>query len=152
MQINMHGMKGFAQKTIVMLTGAVILYMPAAPAFAFRPERHDEGLLIIRDQSRGQSLFDDDREGRGMLPPMSQDRARRAMQQGEILPLSNIRRRIRDQFGGKIIGVDLAQSGEDSLRPAPWVYDIRVLSPEGRVFSVLMDASDGRVLGVRGQR
>jgi uncharacterized membrane protein YkoI len=84
-----------------------------------------------------------------MLPPAGQDRAREAVQQGEILPLSDIRRRVRDQFGGKIVAVDLAEGQEDD---APWIYDIRVLSPEGRVLSVQMDASDGQVLEVRGQR
>jgi hypothetical protein len=83
---------------------------------------------------------------------MAHDRARRAMQQGEILPLSNIRHRVHERFGGKIIGVELQEGGERPSSGPPWVYDLRVLSPEGRVLSVLMDASDGRVLDVRGQR
>lgn len=148
----MRSMKGRVIKIITALAGVAILYMPAAPAYAFQHRIHNEGPMIFPGQSHGPSPFDDEGVGRALLPPMGQDRARQAMQQGEILPLSDIRRQVRDQFGGKIVGVDLVQGDEDALHSPPWVYDIKVLSPEGRVLFVHMDASNGRVLGVKGQR
>ena len=124
----------------------------AAPVYAFQL-RHVEPPMIFPAEPRYPARPTEDNLRHGLMPPpMGQDRAREAMQQGEILPLSNIRRRVRDQFGGKIVGVDLGQASVDGFSPGPWIYDIRVLSPEGRVLSIEMDASDGRVLGVRGQR
>jgi hypothetical protein len=142
-------MTGTAKQILMLLAGVALFCAPAGPVSAFDLKKHDEKPIVFPGRSHRTAFPGDATGPRGMLPPAGQDRAREAVQQGEILPLSDIRRRVRDQFGGKIVAVDLAEGQEDD---APWIYDIRVLSPEGRVLSVQMDASDGQVLEVRGQR
>lgn len=146
-------MKGIIVYYLLTLAGAGLLILPAVSVHAFEFKRHNNKAVMFHDNF-GQPAFsgDDPGAGRGVFPAMGQDRARRAVEQGEILPLSSIRRRVHEQFGGKIVGVDLAPSVEGAGQSAPWIYDIRVLSPEGRVLSVQMDASDGHVIDVRGQR
>ena len=72
------------------------------------------------------------------------------MQKGQIRSLSEIRNRARKQFGARVVGVEL-QEGVGAGR-VPWVYDLRMLTPEGRVLDVRMDAESGKVISVKGQR
>lgn len=70
----------------------------------------------------------------------SHDRARRATAAGEILPIAAIYERARLAGLGRILEAELDRSH------GRWVYEIKVLSPEGRLFELKLDAATGRVL------
>lgn len=74
------------------------------------------------------------------------ERARRAVQAGQVLPLRAILDNAARDFPGDVIETEL----ED--HHGTLVYEIKVISPEGRVMKVYYDARDGSVLKVKGKR
>lgn len=72
------------------------------------------------------------------------DRARQALEAGEILPLSHVLERIEQSHPGQVIDVEL-ERGHD----ARWVYKVKVLQRGGALIRLKVDARDGRVLGSR---
>jgi uncharacterized membrane protein YkoI len=77
-----------------------------------------------------------------------QDRARSAVQQGQIKSLDVILSSVRQQVPGRVVGVNL-RGGNGSQRP--YVYDVRVLSPQGNIKAVEVDARTAQILSVRGK-
>ena len=77
-----------------------------------------------------------------------QDRARSAVEQGEIKSLDAILSSVRQQVPGRVVGVNL-RGGAGGQRP--YVYDVRVLSPQGNVQAVEVDARTAKILSVRGK-
>lgn len=96
------------------------------------------------------SLLPQDEDGRSVIQQfMPHDRARRAVEAGEIRPLGDIRRAVQRQFDGRIVGIEL----HENRRGGPsYIYDVRVLTRRGDVLSVAMDAHTGQVIDVRGGR
>jgi uncharacterized membrane protein YkoI len=76
-----------------------------------------------------------------------QDRARSAVQEGQIKSLDVILSSVRQQVPGRVVGVNL-RGGNGSQRP--YVYDVRVLSPQGNIKAVEVDARTAQILSVRG--
>jgi hypothetical protein len=76
-----------------------------------------------------------------------QDRARSAVEKGQIKSLDVILSSVRQQVPGRVVGVNL-RGGNGGLRP--YVYDVRVLSPQGNVKAVEVDARTAQILSVRG--
>lgn len=105
-----------------------------------------------RSEERGPSVLYPENEGdrRALQQLMRHDRARRAVEQGTIRPLEEIRDRVQSQFNGRIVGLELYENPNRGV--AGWVYDVRVLTREGNVMAVEMDARTGRVMSVRGKR
>jgi uncharacterized membrane protein YkoI len=75
-----------------------------------------------------------------------QDRARRALEAGEILPLRAILQRVERDNPGQVIEVELER--EEGL----WVYEIRLLAAGGAIIELEVDARDGTVLRRKGGR
>ena len=77
------------------------------------------------------------------------ERAREAVQQGEILPLERILERVRGEFDGEMLEVELEE--EDH---APFdgrlVYEIKMLAADGAVTELYYDARTGELLKARG--
>ena len=73
------------------------------------------------------------------------DRARRALEKGEILPLERVMARLRDTVPGEISGVELEQEG------GRWIYEFKIISPSGRMREVRVDAKTGSVIGKDGE-
>jgi len=96
-----------------MIRLALILSLIAAPALADRP--------------------DDARD---------HDRARRALEAGEILPLAEILAVAEATRPGRVIEVELER---DDGR---WIYELELVSPEGRLYEMEIDAATGTVLEV----
>lgn len=71
------------------------------------------------------------------------DRARQALRAGEVLPLPKILQRVEVEFPGEVIEVELER------HRGRWVYEIKTLRGDGALLKLLVDASDGRILGVR---
>lgn len=74
------------------------------------------------------------------------DRARRALEAGEVMPLRSIIERVEREQTGQIIEIELEQ---DDGR---WQYELKLLRNDGNMLRVKVDARDGRVLSVRGRR
>jgi uncharacterized membrane protein YkoI len=75
-----------------------------------------------------------------MLPaaPQAGERERNAMreavQRGEIRPLAEILAAIRDKLPGEVVGVEIERKRER------WLYELRVVDRQGRLFEVHVDA------------
>lgn len=67
------------------------------------------------------------------------DRARHAVERGEILPLDKVMAAVRDSVGGDIVGVELEH--DDT-----WIYEFKVLQADGRIVEVRVDAASARIL------
>ncbi|MGE0666422.1 MAG: PepSY domain-containing protein [Sphingomonadales bacterium] len=75
-----------------------------------------------------------------------QDDARDAYQRGEIMSLEDIRRNVQRDFNGQIIRTKLRSENAD------YVYNFRLLSPDGNMMSIDVDAKTSRVIDVKGKR
>ncbi|MCB1676203.1 MAG: PepSY domain-containing protein [Halioglobus sp.] len=73
------------------------------------------------------------------------DRARRALEAGEILSLRTIIARVEDDYAGQIIEVELER--EDGR----WIYEIELLRSGGALVKLELDAGDGSLLDIRGR-
>lgn len=73
------------------------------------------------------------------------DRARRALEAGEILPLRTVLERVERDYPGQIMEVELEQKGDR------WVYEIKVLRTGGALIKLKIDGRDGRLLSGAGQ-
>ncbi|MDR3438651.1 PepSY domain-containing protein [Telmatospirillum sp.] len=71
------------------------------------------------------------------------DVARRALEAGQILPLRDILTRVGTAFPGQMIDTDLETEG------GRLVYEIKVLTSDGRVLKLLYDARTGEMLKAR---
>nr|WP_120796518.1 PepSY domain-containing protein [Thiocapsa rosea] len=74
------------------------------------------------------------------------DRARQALQQGEVRSIAEILKRVEAQVPGEVIEVELERkrrSGETR-----WVYEIKLIAPDGRLLEVLVDAPTAEILVV----
>lgn len=75
-----------------------------------------------------------------------QDRARGAVEAGEVRPLGDILAGVRGKYPGRVLDADLREQGRGN-----WQYDIKILQSDGRVLRVAVDAKTGRVLSVEGE-
>jgi uncharacterized membrane protein YkoI len=73
------------------------------------------------------------------------DRARRALEAGEIMPLSQILDRVERDYPGRVVEIELDR---DDGR---WIYEIKMLRDGGRLLKLKVDARDARVLRVKGR-
>ena len=74
------------------------------------------------------------------------DRARGAVQSGEVRPLGDILAGVRGRYPGRVLDANLRQQGRGQ-----WRYDIKILQSDGRVVNLTVDARTGRVLRAKGQ-
>lgn len=68
------------------------------------------------------------------------ERARAALERGEVLPLAEILERVKGQLAGEVIATEFDR--EDGR----WVYELKLIDPGGRVVELEVDAADGRIL------
>lgn len=83
-----------------------------------------------------------------MLPPAYSDEsdhelARQALQQGKVLPLRTVLDQVERQYQGQVLKVEFKH---DDGR---FIYEMRLLHPNGQLSKLKVDAVDGRVLSVR---
>ena len=77
-----------------------------------------------------------------LADPEDHDRARRALEAGEILPLADILSAAGATRTGRVIELEL---GRDDGR---WVYELKLVSQEGHLYEMEIDAASGAVLDV----
>ena len=73
------------------------------------------------------------------------DRARRARERGEVLPLERILAVVRARIPGEVVRVELER--EDGM----WIYEVRVLDAAGRRVEVHVDAARAVILKIKGK-
>ena len=70
-------------------------------------------------------------------------RAREALERGEVLPLGEILAIVEEQVDGRVIEVEFEQEA------GQYVYEFELLTPDGRLLEARADAVTGRILSVQ---
>jgi uncharacterized membrane protein YkoI len=68
------------------------------------------------------------------------EEARRALERGEVLPLTRILEIAEAETQGRVIEVDFER--DDGV----WLYELELLTPDGRLMELEIDGASGRVL------
>jgi len=74
------------------------------------------------------------------------DRARQALEAGEVLPLRTILQRVERDYPGQIMEVELEHTD------GRWLYEIKVLRTGGALVKLKIDARDGRLIGAKSRQ
>jgi uncharacterized membrane protein YkoI len=74
------------------------------------------------------------------------ERARQALQTGQVLPLGTVLERLSQSHPGQVLEVELENEGRR------WVYDIKLLRNNGQLVKMEMDARTLEVLRSRTKR
>lgn len=75
-----------------------------------------------------------------VLADKDHDRARAALERGELLPLATLLERLAPVIDGDIIELELEREKRR------WVYEISYIDARGRLIELEVDAADGTVL------
>ena len=78
--------------------------------------------------------------GSGLAEDDDHELARRALEEGRVLPLAEILAKMKPDVPGKVIEVVL------EVDDGTLVYDLKVLSPKGRLQEMKVDAATGKIL------
>ena len=71
------------------------------------------------------------------------DRARQAVEAGDVLPLRTILERVEREYPGRVMEVELdREQGE-------WVYEVKLLRKGGALMKLKINARDGTILGFK---
>lgn len=73
------------------------------------------------------------------------DRARQALEAGEILPLKTVLERVGREVPGQVMEVELERKHDR------WIYEIKLLRPGGSLVKLLVNASDATIIDYRGR-
>jgi len=76
--------------------------------------------------------------------PGDHDRARQALEAGEILPLKTVLEIVNRDTPGQVMEVELERKNER------WMYEIKLLRPGGSLVKLQVNASDGTIIARRG--
>ena len=79
------------------------------------------------------------------------DRARQALEAGEVLPLQTILVRLEREQPGQVLDVELERNHEHSQGSPPdrWVYKIKLLRSGGALVKLKVNARDGTIISKR---
>ena len=73
------------------------------------------------------------------------ERARRALEAGEVMPLRAVLEQVERDYPGEVVEVELER--EDG----GWVYEIKLLRKGGDLLELELDARDGSLQRIRGR-
>ena len=71
------------------------------------------------------------------------DRARQAVEAGDVLPLRTILERVEREYPGQVMEVELDRE------QGVWLYEVKVLREGGALVKLKIDARNGTVLGIK---
>lgn len=85
------------------------------------------------------------------------ERARLALESGEVQPLRAILENIEREYPGQVMEIELeresenkrASTYEENRNNAEWIYKIRLLRKGGLLIKLKVRARDGRILGIK---
>lgn len=69
--------------------------------------------------------------------------ARKALSEGRIRPLTDIMDELKAQFPGQIVGVEL-----EVKKTGAFVYEFKILTPQGKLKEVNVDAATAKILTI----
>jgi len=100
------------------------------------------GLSLALAPARG--VADDDRNcaGAAVEGEHDHDRARRALECGEVMPLAEVLAAVRPHIKGEIVETEFEK--DDGV----WVYELKYIDARGRLVEIYVDARTGRILKV----
>ena len=78
--------------------------------------------------------------GAGASDKGDHERARQAVQSGQVMPLSKVLSNIERDHPGQVLEVELES------RDRQWQYEIKLLKPDGRLSKLKIDARTGALL------
>ncbi len=78
-----------------------------------------------------------------------QERALKALRAGEVLPLRTMLDEVESRYSGDILEVELDDDKEDGRRI--WTYKIKLISPDGNVIKLRIDAKTKEILAIKGR-
>jgi len=70
------------------------------------------------------------------------DRARRAVERGEALPIAQLLERLRPRMPGELVGVEFTREH------GRWVYEFRIIDDGGYLLEMHVDAQTGRIMSL----
>jgi len=70
------------------------------------------------------------------------DRARAALERGEVRPIGEILASAGARVPGEVVEVELEREH------GQWVYELKIIAPDGRMLEVLMDAATAIVIQI----
>jgi len=86
----------------------------------------------------------------GTLPAIADDDderdheiARKALSEGRIRPLTDIMDELKAQLPGQIVGVEL-----EVKKTGAFVYEFKILTPQGKLKEVNVDAATAKILTI----
>ena len=71
------------------------------------------------------------------------DRARAAVEAGEILPLPALLEQVQRTHPGQVLELELETQG------GRWIYEMKLLQPDGRLLKLVVDARTAQVLKLK---
>ncbi len=72
------------------------------------------------------------------------ERARDALDRGEVRPIAEILARVAAHVQGEVIKVEFEHEGHHET--STWIYELKVIDRRGRLLEVTVDAATGRIL------
>ncbi|MCK5425824.1 MAG: hypothetical protein KAI89_10645 [Emcibacter sp.] len=78
-----------------------------------------------------------------------QNTARDALRSGRIVSLGVIRQRVRQSFPGKIVDVRLQEPRSNNRN---FIYKVKVLRKDGKLLELKINAANGSIVGVKGNK
>ena len=81
----------------------------------------------------------------GVASEPDHERARQALERGEVLPLRAILDKVARDFPGDVVEVELERERET------WIYEIELIGADGRLVKLEIDARSAAVLRVKGR-
>lgn len=79
-----------------------------------------------------------------------QDRARKALDAGEVLPLRTILERVERDHPGQVVDVELENEHKGEVQR--WVYEIKLVRPGGALVKLKINARDGTLLSEKSRQ
>ena len=82
------------------------------------------------------------------------ERARAAVQAGEVLPLAVLLERLQRTHPGQVLELELERNDDAPATGAGarWIYEVKLLQASGQLLKLDVDAATGRVLETRRKR
>jgi uncharacterized membrane protein YkoI len=85
----------------------------------------------------GQASGDEDEEA-----------AEAALARGDARPVHELLQRVGSQFAGNVLKIELEHEDEGE---APWLYEVKILTPQGDVLELAYDAATLELIALEGR-
>lgn len=102
-------------------------------------------VVIAAGTLAGPAHTDDDRPTDPGRRGHHHDDALAAFQQGAVLPIAEILGRVAAEVPGEVIEVELERGDRDDH--ADWIYELKIITPDGRRLELIVDGATGSLLG-----